>query len=375
MHQRYCVGSEIGPDKQKRRFRFTNTQESWEKFAASLDQQTRVVLEATSNAFWIYDILSGHAGNVVVANPLQLRAIAQARVKTDNLDADILAQLLAADFIPEAWVPPKEDRELRTLLHHRVRLAKHRTQLKNKVHAALMRNGLTPPCTDLFGKRGHLFLSKVQLPGVEQIVLRSCLTLLAGMDQEIATLEAEIYHRAQQRPEVQLLLTIPGVNVLSAMTILAEVGDISRFPSAKKLTSYAGLVPRVHQSGNTRYTGNITKEGRSVLRWILVQMSHRAVQSQGALRSTYLRLKEKKGAKVAVVAVARKLLSLIWVVLTKKVEYRDVRAVLLQRKVSRLKRQARPYPVDKDLAERLKAFFHAEEADQTGSSPYPMAAD
>lgn len=192
VHQRYCVGCEIRPNKERRRFRLPNTLEAWKKFAESLDLQTSVVLEASSNAFWIYDILSERAGNIVVANPLQVRAIAQARTKTDRLDAEVLARLPAADFIPQAWVPSREDRELRTLLHHRIRLAKQRTQLKNKIHAALVRNGYTSPCTDLFGKNGRAFLNTVQLSGVEQVVLDSCMTLLEALDREITALEGEI---------------------------------------------------------------------------------------------------------------------------------------------------------------------------------------
>lgn len=116
--------------RKKRRFRIANTRESWEEFAKTLDSESRVVMEATSNAFWIHDILSDYPVQVVIANPLKTRAIAEARVKTDALDAQILAQLLAADFIPESWVPSKSDYQLRILLNHRIRLAKIRTMLK-----------------------------------------------------------------------------------------------------------------------------------------------------------------------------------------------------------------------------------------------------
>lgn len=169
-------------------------------------------------------------------------------------------------------------------------------------------------------------------------------------------------------------MTIPGISVLSAMILLAEIGDITRFPTAKQLTSYAGLVPCVHQSGKSRYTGHITKTGRSILRWILVQIAHKAVKSPGNLQSCYIRLKEKKGAKVAIVAIARKLLSLIWVVLTRKVPYRDLREDLLKTKVRRMNRQAQPYPVDKDLNERLLALLQRDADGTVKASPEPIAA-
>jgi transposase len=358
VHQKYAEGCEIGPDKKKRRFRIANTRESWEEFAKTLDPETRVVMEATSNAFWIHDILSGYPGQVVVANPLKTRAIAEARVKTDALDAQILAQLLAADFIPESWVPSKEEYQLRVLLNHRIRLAKIRTMLKNKIHAALIRNGIQSPWSDLFGVNGRKYLEQVTLPQSEQIVVSSSLKLLDFVQQEMNVLESDLFSRAQSNPNVPLLMGIPGISVLSALTILAEIGDVSRFPSPKKLSCYAGLVPSVHQSGKTRYTGNITKEGRTTLRWILVQCAQRAIQSKGKLRSFYLGLKEKKGHKIAIVATARKLLHVVWAVLVRQEEYRDLRRDLLERKLKKMQKHALEY--DTSMDELLEMFVDLE---------------
>jgi transposase len=348
VHQKYAEGCEIGPNKQKRRFRIANTREAWEEFAKTLDPNTRIVMEATSNAFWIHDILSGYPGQVVIANPLKTRAIAEARVKTDALDAQILAQLLAADFIPESWIPNKDEYQLRVLLHHRIRLAKIRTMLKNKIHAALIRNGIQSPWSDLFGKNGRKFLESISLPETEQIVVCSSLKLLDTVQKEMVALEADLSARAKENPNVKLLMGIPGISILSALTILAEIGQISRFSSPKKLACYAGLVPSVHQSGKTRYTGNITKVGRSTLRWILVQCAQRAIQSKGKLRSFYLGLKEKKGHKIAIVATARKLLHVVWAVLIRQEEYRDLRKDLLERKLKTLTKKAQAYVVNMD---------------------------
>jgi transposase len=353
VHQKYVEGCEIGPDKKKRRFRIANTRESWEEFAQTLDPETRVVMEATSNAFWIYDILSGYPAQVVIANTLKTRAIAEARIKTDALDAQILAQLLAADFIPESWVPDKEKYQLRVLLHHRIRLAKIRTMLKNKIHAVLIRNGIQSPWSDLFGKNGRRFLESISLPETEQIIVCSSLRLLDAVQKEMTALEADLFVRAKENPDVKLLMGIPGISALSALTILAEIGDISRFSSPKKLASYAGLVPSVHQSGKTRYTGRITKEGRSVLRWILVQCAQRAVQSEGKLRAFYLGLKAKKGHKIAIVATARKLLHVVWAVLVRQEEYRDLRRDLLDKKLKTMNRKAKKYEVTTDELWRI----------------------
>ncbi|ALS24173.1 IS110 family transposase [Paenibacillus naphthalenovorans] len=179
---------------------------------------------------------------------------------------------------------------------------------------------------------------------MEQIVLCSSLKLLDFVQQEMNALEADWFARAKKNPNVPLLMGIPGISVLSALTILAEIGDVTRFLSPKKLACYTGLVPSVHQSGKTRYTGNITKEGRATLRWILVQCAQRAIQSKGKLRAFYLGLKEKKGYKIAIVATARKLLHIIWAVLVRQEEYRDLRKDLLERKLKKMQKQAAELP-------------------------------
>lgn len=343
VHQRYCEGAELACGKLGR-FRFPNTHGDWARLASKLTQDTRVVLEATGNAYWAYDMISRCAGEVLLANPLRTRAIAEARIKTDKVDAEILVRLLAADFIPPVWVPDREQRQLRTLLGYRTRLVRLRTALKNSVHAVLSRNGYRPPVSDLFGKRGRRFLAELMLPKTEEIILGSCLKLIDELDREVAALEGDVYERAKHIPEVKLLMRVPGLDVISIMTILAEIGDSSRFRSPKKICSYAGLVPRVHCSGKTHYTGHITKAGRSTLRWILVQVAHRAVKVPGPLRQFYLRLKAKKGAKVAIVEAARKLLALIWTLLTRKEEYREP-SRCYEAKVRKMERLARAYPV------------------------------
>ncbi|MBC7336204.1 MAG: IS110 family transposase, partial [Clostridia bacterium] len=195
-------------------------------------------------------------------------------------------------------------------------------------------------------QEGQRFLAELVLPKTEEIILGSCLKLIDELGREVAALEGEVYERAKRIPEVKLLLRVPGLDVISIMTILAEIGDISRFRSPKKICSYAGLVPRVHWSGKTRYTGHITKAGRGTLRWSLVQVAHRAVKVPGPLQDFYLRLKAKKGAKVAIVAVARKLLVLIWTLLTRKEDCREP-ARCYEAKVRKMERLARAYPVAK----------------------------
>ena len=347
VHKGYCEAAEISDGGKLRHFRFPNTREAWVRLSGELSPDTKVVLEATGSAHWIYDLISPYAGEVLLSNPMKTRAIAEARIKTDKIDAEILVRLLRSDFIPGVWVGTKRERELRTLLGHRVKLVRLRTALKNAVHAVMSRNGYVSPASDLFGKKGREFLQSMKLPGAEEIVLRSCLTLISEFDKEIKALEGEVYARAREMDRVKLLLKVPGLDVISVMTILSEIGDISRFPSPKELCSYAGLVPRVHFSGKTRYTGSITRAGRSNLRWIMVQVAHQAVKVPGRLQRFYLRLKTKKGTKVAIVAVARKLLSIIWTLLIRNEEYREP-SVRYDAKLRKMDRLARPYSEVRD---------------------------
>lgn len=246
-----------------------------------------------------------------------------------------MVRLLAADFVCTCWIGSREERELRTLLRHR-------------------------------------FLRELdELPEVEKIVLASNLKVLEALEAEIAAVEKELSSTAISLPGVEILLGIPGIDVLAALTILAEIGDVKRFASAKKVCSFAGLVPSVHQSGKTRYTGHITKAGRSMLRWILIQVAQQAVRQPGPLRDFYLRLKKRKGHKIAIVAAARKLLTIIWAMLTKNREYRYLREDLRQKKISRMQRKALPYMVDKDFSRKIASVARGEEI--VAETPQPAA--
>lgn len=346
VHRAWVHGAELRDGEDRlRRFRFPNQPEAWASFAVSLDQETKVCLEATGNAFWVYDTLAAHAGEVVLVSPLKMRLIAEARIKTDDLDAEVLTRCLKAGFVAPVWVPPRPIRELRLLLSHRACLVKQKVMLKNQVHAVLMRQGLRPPVTDLFGREGRTWLESVRpfLPATEEIILDAALRGLDELQGRIAEIEGELYQRAQALEQVHLLLGIPGVDVFTALVISAELGDPQRFASAKKVASYAGLCPSVHASGKTRYTGHITKAGRGLLRWALIQAAQLAVRSPGALQSFYLRLKRKKGHKIAIVATARKLLAIAWAMLVRGVSYRERREDLWREKEKRLQRLARAY--------------------------------
>jgi len=259
-----------------------------------------------------------------LANPLKTKAIASARIKSDKVDARILAHLLRTDLIPECYVPPKEMREIRSLVRHRLSIVKLRTMVKNKAHALIDRNGLKHDFSDLFGKAGVQWLKSVALSGLDRLMLDNYLMHLENLDLQIERVDKEITSRASFDSDVRLLLSLKGINVYSALLIKSEIGKIERFGDYKKLVSWAGLAPSLHQSGDVEYHGNITKQGSVMLRWIMVESARVASVFDPRLKAFYERVARRRGDQKAVVAVANKMLKIIWFMLTREEAYESV---------------------------------------------------
>lgn len=300
--------------------------------ADTLTSQDEVALEASTNTWWAYDCLAARAGRVVVVNPIKTRLIAQARISTDELSAEALARLLQSNFVCEVWVPEERTRGYRQLISHRIRLAQEGTRLKNRIHATLHRQQIRSPYGNLFGRAGRAWLRKLELPELERLLLRQNLDLLKSSEEALAEVDQLLARLAQEDQRVPILMQIPGINIFSSLAILAEIGEIGRFPSAKKLSSYAGLVPSLHRSGQKHNSGGITKAGRCRLRWILVEAAHVAVRHDPQLGRFYHRLRAKKGTNVAVVATARKMLVVIWHLLSGDGVYRGRQVQMVARK-------------------------------------------
>jgi len=300
--------------------------------AGTLTPDDAVALEATANSWWAYDCLSAHAGRVLVVNPIKTRLIAEARINTDELSAEALARLLHSNFICEVWVPDERTRRYRQLISHRIRLVQEGTRLKNRIHAILHRRQIRPPYRNLFSRAGRAWLEKLDLPEVEKLLLRQNLQLLKSTEEAVAEIEPLLARLAQEDERVPILMQIPGINIFGALAILAEIGEITRFASAKKLSSYAGLVPSLHRSGQKNSSGPITKAGRSRLRWVMVEAAHVAVRYDPQLGRFFYRLRARKGTNVAIVATARKMLVIIWHLLSGDGVYRGRRVQMVARK-------------------------------------------
>jgi transposase len=282
-----------------------------------------VALEATGPANAIARILEPHVGRVVIANTRRVRAIAEAKVKSDKVDAATLCELLDAGFLPAVWSPDEQTRVLRGLLGRRDRQVRSRTRAKNAVHAALGRELKgRPPMSDLFGREGRAWLGRLELPAHERQIVASCLREVDFLSREIAALEAELAKLALSSEQVKRLMTVPGVSLISAATFVAVVGEIGRFETPKKLVRYVGLDPKVRQSGETkaRHAG-ISKQGSAAARHMLCEAAWIAVRTPGPLRAFYERVRARRGAQIALVATARKLCVLVWQLLTHEQDY------------------------------------------------------
>jgi transposase len=294
------------------------------EFLKEFDDAMEVAIEASPSWYWLYDNLEGEGFDVKLSHPLKTKAIAYAKVKTDKVDSVTLAHLLRSDLLPLSYVPEKSVRLNRELLRYRASLVKIQTGVKNKIHTILAKNNVSHDYTDLFGKEGMVFLRSLTLPDNYKIALEGYLTVLDAVREEIRLASSKVKQLAEEDQGAVLLMTIPGVGYYSALMIKSEMGDVKRFPSAKQLCSYAGLVPSTYASGNTCYHGHITKQGSRWLRWILIEAAIHAVKRAGPLRRFYFKIERKKGGKVAKVATARKLLEWIYHMMRDNKSFKEV---------------------------------------------------
>ena len=340
VHKRACQAAVVDEDGGLvDELRFPNTS----KGIGSLIERVRgygefqVVMESSAN-YWtrLYDRLESEGVPVKLSNPYKTRAIAEARIKTDKLDARTLAQLLRADLVAECYVPGREDREKRGLVRHRASLVKTRTEVRNRVHSLLDKHELVHEYSDLFGKKGTEWLRGLELPHLDQVILDSELHLLDTLDEEVERVSREIARLAVDDDQVKLLMGLKGVGYYSAMLLLSEIGEIKRFPSPGKLSSWAGLAPRTHQSGEVCWNGRITKRGNKRVRWVLGQSAQSARLHDPKFQAFYERIAARRGQGKALVAVCRKMLVVIWTVLTRNEPYHGRDEGLTMRKYKRL---------------------------------------
>jgi transposase len=338
VHREFCEVAIAEAGRVRSAGRIRTRRAELELFAQSLGSDDEVALESTGGAVAIARILEAHVARVVVVNTKKLRQISEAKAKTDRLDARRLAELLAAGFLAEVWCPDEPTRALRRLVARRAQLVRQRSRAKNEIAAALQRNLLDRPGVyDVAGERGRRFLERVELPDDERQTVEGCLRQIDFLDEEIAAVNRALAEAAVDSEEMRRLMSGPGVNLQTAATFMACVGDIGRFPEPRKLVSYLGLDPRVRQSGEepARH-GHISKEGAAEARHMLCEAAWVVLRYPSPLRAFGERIKARRGAGIATVAVARKLVVLFWHLLTKQHDYAFGRPSLTRKKLRQL---------------------------------------
>jgi transposase len=275
------------------------------------DQRLEVAFEATFGWGWLADLFGETGITAHMSHPLATKAITFARVKNDTVDATTLAQLLRTNLLPEAWIAPVAAREARRLIRGRTGLVRLRSRLKCQVHALLTENGVFPEQTDLFGRSGRQVIKSSDLPDISRNRVDSALRLIDYITTEIEGADAEIRRVFTRDPRAKRLLPIPGVGLLTAATIVAEIWDVSRFGSADHLCSWAGLTPTERSSAGHVRRGHVSKQGSRWLRWALVESSIHACRHRD-FRDFFERVAARRGRKIARVALARRLLEVCY---------------------------------------------------------------
>jgi len=330
VHKRYTVAVATNEEgKVVRRDRIEHgtdiARAAWADYFAALKQRPRVAIEATGVSYAVLEAIEPYCESVTVSNPVRTRLIAEQSVKTDKIDAKVLAQLLRTNFLPTVHVLPRDIRDQRGLLRHRVSLVHMQTSLKNRIHSLLTRCGLLFEGTDLYGVAGRDYLKRVGLRPSYRDELDRYLRLLDAVASEIKQMTRRVHAEVAVCPGALRLTTVPGIGKYLAALVYWEIGDARRFMSPSRLVGYCGLGPRVYSSGGKTFHGALSKQGNKFLRWALVEASQKYGKRPGPLGDFYRRVQFKKGSKCARVALARKLATIIWHMMTKEEEFDESR--------------------------------------------------
>jgi transposase len=283
------------------------------------DGPVRGVIESMTGARFVHDTLEQFGWEVLIADAQKVKGLAPLACKTDKIDARVLAVLSERDLVPAIWLPDPRIRAEREQARFRLHLVKHKSMLKHRIHSTMLSFGHPCPVSDLFGAAGRQLLDRLEIPDPWRQTVDASLALIDDLERQIVETNRDLRASGAEHPYVPLLLTVPGVGWVLAFTIASEIGDISRFRSAKKLCGYTGLCPRVHQSGEKDRRGPLTKQGPKYLRWAMLESTMHALRHPiyaERYQRNKKRLGRQRGARVAQIDIARKLTEAIWHMLT-----------------------------------------------------------
>ncbi|KXB01687.1 hypothetical protein AKJ41_00585 [candidate division MSBL1 archaeon SCGC-AAA259O05] len=318
VHKKYCHATAMDESgKVLFQEKFPSEPEEFQDLADRLGNEAEVAIEATYAWQYVYEQLEGEVEDVRLAHPKRTRIITDEKIKTDAKASEALAQLTRTGWLPEAWVPPKEVRMLQEKLRRRAYLVCKRTGFKNKIKAGLAKQGIRRDFS--YSEDDRKWLENLEIDSINDY-----LSIIEALNEPIERLKGEIKKEARKDEDTKLVMSIPGIGFIWGLTITTEIGDVGRFPDPKKLCSYAGLVPSTEQSGSKEVHGSIAKEGNKYLRWAMVECSWSHLQhgEDTHLIRFFKRLARKKPDQVAIVAMARKMLTVIYWMLKRGEEFR-----------------------------------------------------
>jgi len=288
----------------------------------ALPKDSVVALETCGFDHWLTDMLQELGLSTKLSHTAKTKAIAEERIKTDKISASVLADLLRVDMLPQAYIPAKPIREARYFMRYRQNLIYVRTSIKNRIHSIIDNAGIQQEFSDLFGTQGRKFLLELNLKEPYKSIIENYLSIIDDLTNRINKVDNQLRRSLRKDKQAQLLKTIPGIGVITAHIILAEIGDINRFNNHHKFARYVGIVPSLHQSGQILHSGHITKQGNKYLRTAFVESAQTAIRKDPYLAAKFNIIKSKKGYGVAIVAIAHKLAKSTFVILKRQCEYK-----------------------------------------------------
>lgn len=300
----------------------------------------RAVCESTAN-YWIrlHDTLEENGIDTILAHPAKIRIIAQAKLKNDKLDSEVLTDLLRSDMIYESFVTDEEYRELRNLIRARLGLVRTRTNYKNKVYSILAKYEHNFPYHKMFSKKCIVWLRQLTLTHTDRMAMDAYLDGIEMTQAQIDAFESRIASISKDDSSVRLM-TIPGINYVTALTVISEVVDINRFATPEKLVAYAELAPSQRDSGESKRSGKITKHGSTWLRYAMIEAAHTTIQNDERIGRFYSRIAARRSPQKAKVAAAKEILVIIWQMLSKMEPYRTENKELTERKYKKMERRS-----------------------------------
>lgn len=357
VHKKWCYATIKDRDGEELdQFRFLNKTTGFQDLLKVVaGRPAKAVVESTANLWLRLFLALERAGiEIILSNPSMTKAIAHARLKSDKVDSSTLADLLRADLIPRCYVPPSEVRAARNMVRMHMNLVKDRTRIKNRIHSVLHKYEVSEfEGSDKFGRSGMDWLKRLKLSEDDQLILNTHIRQLTCLNQLIDETHRRVASAAVKRKDIRRLMTIPGIGFYSAMLIVSEIGDLTRFSSSSKLVSWLGLAPSVRQSADSCYHGKITKKGSARVRWILVEAAQTAVRYDDHFGSKYTRIASRRGKRKATVAIAREMVVAFYHMLTRGEDYRYKNEELVMRKYKKMESKARGVPCQEGHAETL----------------------